>query len=452
MAADPTQSITKHTYSSPLVADLKHALAQLADLPPSLNVPYLSVALDWRIEGTKPGRQPPLELRSSERNTAPREAGGSWRPSVEVFDVESKRLIEPYGPHGQAFDSLTADAERIRNSFDTDLDPAAKGAFYTACSAKDVFESFAVGAPTRTRLQVGPVPMLYEIVRLIENNPVYAVLLADQRDATLSFIKDQTIAQDVELESSGYPRKQQQGGWSQQRYQARADERLDAFARDIAEQTQDALNNLNVDMLIVAGEEVITTALSDQFHETVKDRIIATIPLDIRTNDADLISVTLPTAAQAERKREAEAVRLLKDAIGVGNQGVAGAEGTILALQAGEVQTLVLADGFNGQGWADFAMPAYGVGAIPDEHPLGGDVSAITELPLEEILIRLALASDVEIQVVHPTMPSSEADLNANAVTTGEPLETDAARQLQELGGVGAIYRFALEPAPSERV
>lgn len=452
MATDPTQSITKHTYSSPLVTDLKRALTRLAALPPSLDVPYLSVALDWQIEGTKPGRQPPPELRSSERNTAPRESGGSWRPSVEVFDVESKRLIEPFGPHGEAFDSLTADVERIRNSFDTDLDPAAKGAFYIACSAKGVFESFGVGTPIGTRLQVGPVPMLSEILRLIEDNPVYAVLLADQREATLSFIKDQTIARDVELESSGYPRKQQQGGWSQRRYQSRADERLDAFAKDIAEQTRDALTNLNVDMLIVAGDEVITTALNENFHETVKDRIIATISLDIRTNDADLVSATLPIAAQAERKREAEAVRVLKDAIGVGDQGVAGAEGTLVALQAGEVQTLVLADGFSGQGWADFSMPAYGAGAIPAEHPLGGDVSAIVKLPLEEILIRLAIASDVEIQVVHPNVPSSEAEMNANAVATGGPLETDAARELRKLGGVGAIYRFALEPAPSESV
>jgi hypothetical protein len=72
MATDPVQQIRELEHDTPLAMDLTAKLAQLAALPPSTEAPYLTVSLDWRQEGSAPGRFQPAEPKRSERR-APRE-------------------------------------------------------------------------------------------------------------------------------------------------------------------------------------------------------------------------------------------------------------------------------------------------------------------------------------------------------------------------------------------
>ena len=59
MATDPVQQIRELEHDTPLAMDLTATLARLAALPPSTEAPYLTVSLDWRPEGSAPGRFPP---------------------------------------------------------------------------------------------------------------------------------------------------------------------------------------------------------------------------------------------------------------------------------------------------------------------------------------------------------------------------------------------------------
>jgi hypothetical protein len=61
MATDPIRRIRERGHEIPLTFGVRDALSRLAHLPPSLDVPYLTVSLDWTPEGTDPGREPPLQ-------------------------------------------------------------------------------------------------------------------------------------------------------------------------------------------------------------------------------------------------------------------------------------------------------------------------------------------------------------------------------------------------------
>jgi hypothetical protein len=452
VATNPIQRIRDHAHDSPLDLDAARTLGQLATLPPSTAAPYLSLSLDWRPQGSDPGRAPASEPRPSERRSGRDDGfreGTSRRPSRQVFEREVAKVIEGYGPRGAAFDSLTADIERIGTFLDEELNPAAQGIFIVACSAAGVFEPLALGLPLPTRLAVGPTPALGALARLIEDHPAYAVLLADQHEATLSFITQATRGQSVALESTDYPRKQQQGGWSQRRFQARADERVAAFARGIADEVARALDETGVDLLVVAGDEVITSALDPAFHPTVKERIIETIRLDNRASEREIVEATHPLAEQAEREREISAAAAVRDAVGAGGLGVAGAEATVTALQAGQVETLVIGDDFAAGGWADYGLPVYGVGEPPSEHPAGGDPADLVAIALEEEVIRLALLTGAEVQIVHSAVPLDWVEGAAIPEAGTLPPRSEAATLLDELGGIGAVLRFALDDEQS---
>lgn len=444
MATDPIQAIRERAHDTPHDLDVWRTLLDLAALPPSTEAPYLSLSLDWRPAGDDPGRTPAVEPRPSERRARRNEEGVSRRPSRQQIERELAELVTAHGPRGDVFDSVSSDAERITDFLDNELDPAAQGVFIVACSANGVFTPLVLGVPLPTQLVVAPTPALGALAWLVDDHPTYGILLADQHTATLSLITQATMGHTLDLDSTGYPRKQKQGGWSQRRFQARADERVDAFARGIADEVQTVLDDASVTMLVVAGDEVITSALDAMFHPSVKERIIDTIRLDIGASEGEIIAATLPIVERAEREREVKAVNDLQDGIGAGSLGAGGAEATLSALQGGQAAALVVVDDFAAPGWADYSMPLYGVGPVPAEHPAGGNPADITPVALEEELIRLALQTGAAVQIVHTAVPVGSAAEGEIPEAGSAPPRTEAALALDELGGVGALLRFSI--------
>jgi peptide subunit release factor 1 (eRF1) len=196
-------------------------------------------------------------------------------------------------------------------------------------------------------------------------------------------------------------------------------------------------------MLVVAGDEIITSALDEEFHQTVKERIVGTLRLDNNLSANEIGQAAEPLVTAAERVQEAEAVATLNDGLGDGGLGAAGAKATLAALQAGQVRTLILTDDFQQEAWVDFDLPVYGLGAVPKAHPAGGDRENMTEVRLEELLVWLALQTGADIQMIHTESPISAED-RADIPDAGEqPPRSEPALAMDEFGGVGALLRYA---------
>jgi peptide subunit release factor 1 (eRF1) len=449
VATDPVQQIRELEHETPLAIDLTATLTRLAALPPSPEAPYLTVSLDWRPEGSAPGRFEAPEPKRSERRAPREEDGAPRRPAWQELRRGLDEAVQSYGPRGAAFESLTADMERLTTYLDEELDPAATGVVIIACQHQGVFEPVPLDVPVDTSFTIGPIPSLRQLARAADDYPPYAIIAADQRDAYLWLMEGQTWDRGVQLEATGYPRKQQQGGWSQKRYQNRADERVEAFARTIAEETRRAFEEVNqpvkYEYLIVAADEPMFTALNGAFHESVKQRILGQITLPIEANITEVTAAAEPLVEDAERKREREAVQAVRDGVGAGGRGVAGAVDTITALETGQVMTLVMNDDFSQPGWADYTLPLYGVGNRPGEHPAGGDVANLVPTTVEDEVVRLALQIGAEVQLVRSAVPVGVEEQEQIPDADDPTPRSKAARALDELGGIGAVLRYALD-------
>ena len=398
MATDPIRGMTIEEFDTGFSNNLGATLRELAHLEPQLETPYLTVYLDWRPDGGSPG----------------------LRQGRTILENQLGRLRKHYEDDRPARLSFDADAERITAFLEKDLSPAVHGVVVISNHGADVFEHVVLAMPVPTMVTAGRTPALLELARIVEDYPRYAVLLADQLDATLSIFNRASRGQAVSIEGNDYPRKQKSGGWSQRRFQARADERIAHFARFVAEETRRALDENNVELLIVAGGEVITSALDPEFHQTVKKRIVATIPMDIRASEHEIIEATMPIIAKAEHMRERESIQHLQEAIGKGELGAAGPEATLLALQEGRAATTLMSSDFSMAGWADYRMNVFGVGEPPRVHPAGGDARDIVKIDLPEEIVRMTIVTGAE----------------------GEIIAADRAAELIKLGGVGAMLRF----------
>lgn len=442
MATDPLRGAGHETFDIPLTFGVREALVRLADPPPSLQAPYVTASLDWTPSGENPGREPTPEMRRSQARGSHRDAGEQRRPARHGMERELDRLLDAHGPRGAAFDNLKAAAERIASYIDDELDPSAQGVYIVANPERQVFEALALGLPIHTRIHAGPTPMLSPLARMVDDHPGYMVLLADQHEATLSLVRRARRGKRVWLDSSEYPRRTQQGGPSQRRYQARVDERISAFARKIAEETLHALRDADVDMLVVAGDEVITSELKAEFHETVTDRIVDWIRLDIKSSEQEILDATLPIVAEAERERELAKVQQIAGAVGADERGASGGAAVLRAVQAGQVSVLAMVDDYTEQGWADYRRDVFGVGPIPSSHPLDGEADELVPIALEEELIRRAVQTNADIEIVKTDVSSEDWD-DVGIPQTGSTLpRTEAAMQLDGLGGVGALLRY----------
>ena len=449
MATDPVQQIRELEHDTPLAMDLEATLARLAALPPSTEAPYLTVSLDWRPEGSAPGRFEAQEPKRSERRAPREDDGAPRRPAWQELRRGLDETVNGYGPRGAAFESLTADMERLTTYLDEELDPAATGVVVIACHHQKVFEPVPLDVPVDSGFTIGPIPSLRQLARAVDNYPPYAIIAADQRDAFLWLMEGQTWDRGVQLEATGYPRKQQQGGWSQKRYQNRADERVEAFARTIAEETRRAFEEVNApvpyEYLIIAANEPMFTLLNAELHETIRERVLGQITLPIEASITEVTAAAQPLIEEAERKREKEAVQAVRDGVGAGGKGVAGAVDTITALETGQVMTLVMNDDFSQPGWADYTLPLYGVGSPPREHPAGGDVANLVPTTVEDEVVRLALQIGAEVQLVRSAVPVGVEEQEQIPDADDPTPRSEAARTLDELGGIGAILRYALD-------
>jgi hypothetical protein len=449
MATDPVQQIRELEHDTPLATDLNATLARLAALPPSTEAPYLTVSLDWRPEGSAPVRFEAREPKRSERRAPREEDGAPRRPAWQELRRDLDETVNSYGPRGAAFESLTTDMERLTTYLNEELDPVATGVVVIACHHQGVFEPVPLDVPVDSGFTVGPIPMLRQLARAADDYPPYAILAADQRDAFLWLMEGQTWDRGIQLEATGYPRKQQQGGWSQQRYQNRADERVEAFARTIAEETRRAFEAVNApvpyDYLIISANEQMFTLLTSELHETIKERVLGQITLPIDANITEVTAAAQPLVDEAERKREMEAVQAVRDGVGAGGRGVAGAVDTITALETGQVMTLVMNDDFSQPGWADYTLPLYGVGSPPGEHPAGGDVANLVPTTVEDEVVRLALQIGAEVQLVRSAVPVGVEEQEQIPDADDPTPRSEAARALDELGGIGGILRYALD-------
>jgi hypothetical protein len=446
MATDPVERIRAFEHETPLAGDPAATMRRLANLPPSTEAPYLTVSLDWRPDGTEPGRLPPPELKRSQRRTLGEEAGPARRPSWQQVRRELDELVTQSGPRGTAFDSLSADVARLGTYVEEELDPAAKGVVVVANHHQNLFAPVPLDLPVPTSVATSAIPALLPLARAAAAERPYAVLVADQLEAILWLMTWQTWERGVQLESNEYPHHQKQGGLAQRRLQNRANERVEAFARTIAQEILQELGegDGSIPYLIIAADEPISSAVEAELHPTVKERILARIRLEVGANPTDVAAAAEPLIDEAERQRELDLVRAVRDGVGAGAQGVAGAEDTLTALQTGQVRTLVINDDFAQPGWADYSLPLYGTGEVPKEHPAGGDVANLRPTSLADEAVRLALSSGADVALVTTAVPVSQAELEHVPRADAATPRSEAALALDALGGIGAVLRYAL--------
>ncbi len=312
--------------------------------------------------------------------------------------------------------SVSEDLAAIRRYVEDELDRSGIAGIAVFSSSKSgLWEDLAVALPFRDRLHVGSRPLLIPLEGMLERFETFCVLLADRERARLLYVQQGQVDVLAEIHDD-VPGRHDQGGWSQSRYQRHIEDHVQRHLKHAARAVMLASERRPFDHLILAGAEELVAELERELHDYVARKVLDRIVLPTSVSADEVRNRVLGIEAELEARREAEELgRLTIEARAGTGRAVAGLADTLEALEAGRVETLVVAADLRAEGRR---CPRCGHLSLSEERcEACGAETEVADHIVEEA-VELAVRQKCRVETI------------------------GGAEELEALGGVGALLRF----------
>jgi peptide subunit release factor 1 (eRF1) len=315
--------------------------------------------------------------------------------------------------------SLERDMERIQAYLADEVNRAANGlALFASSGGGEFFEAIQLDVPIEEHwFFIGSVPHLYPLAKVIDQYPRYASVLLDTNRARI-FVFGLGSIERREQVKSDKTRRNSMGGWSQARYQRRADN----MHRDHVKEVVDALDKIvredRIQHVIVAGDDVVVPLLKEQLSKELEAKIVDIMSLQRDAGEDEIVEATLEVLRQKDAETDAERVQELVGAWQSSGLAAVGPAATLKALQMGQVEELLISA----------TLQSLRKTRLPDDSA-PGHVKAETSTPGSVDEAQLKLADELV----------TRAQQTSARVRFIEDPEL-----LKEFGGVGALLRFRI--------
>ena len=332
----------------------------------------------------------------------------------KVFNDRGKALPAE-SPERESFES---DAERIRQYLDDEKEQSWQGLAIFACSGAELFEAIPLEAPIAEHsLFISSVPHLYPLAKLVENYPRYAAVMLDTNKARIFVFGTSTEREETVVGEK--TRRTSKGGWSQARYQRRADNFHIHHVKEVVDTLDKIVREEELQQIVVSGAEVAMPILREQLPKHLADKILEIGPHEDGENGS-FVQRTMAALREKDAETDVEKVQELIDAWKSGGLGVAGPEATLSAFQLGQVEELIIT------ATPETLKP---VQTMPEDSA-PGDVQVATSSPGE-------------------TADEGRLKLSDELVTRAQQTAArirfiEDASLLAGVGGVGALLRFRI--------
>ena len=254
------------------------------------------------------------------------------------FDEQTRSLT---GETRAAFDKIF---HRVRQYLSEEVPASVKAVAIFVSTTGDLFETITLDVPIeQPSMHVGSVPHLYPLARLNDQYPRYAALLVDTNSADLYvFALGATKRHEAVINEK--TRRTQMGGWSQARYQRRADNFHKQHMKEVVDLLNKVVTQERLNHIVVACDEVAKPVLMEQLPKHLAEKVIDLAHVDVKSIEQhELLKETMEALRREDARTDAEHVQRMIDAWRAGGLAVAGVEATLRALDMRQVEELLIA-------------------------------------------------------------------------------------------------------------
>lgn len=349
-------------------------------------------------------------------NAEPNEHG---RDDFNIFLKKQLSVHEGrFAEESPELESYKNDVKKIQNYVEK-IPASADGVAIFACDAEDYFKTFEFDvAFEEHRFEIMDRPHIYPLARLVDQNPQFAVVLADLNETRIYLMQRGRIINSEEIENEKYTRSEA-GGWSQMRYQRRIDEMRKQNAKEVINELEKLVRDEDIRQIVLAGnKDVVIPILIEQMDDFLSEKVVGTTRMEIDTPEHEIIDKAEFVINRFDTLQDKEKIDQLKELNYAEGKGITGVVNTLKALANGQVQELYLTATF--------------------------DEIEYDENSVKEILDAYAPAEDGEM----PSAKNSHEIADEMIIRALESAERirfiEDENLLEEFGGAGALLRYTM--------
>ncbi len=310
--------------------------------------------------------------------------------------------------------ALRADFERLREYFASEFDRAGVlGAAVFAAGLENVWTPIELTEPVGDDVKVGRDFYVAPLVRLLGESDGAIVAVVGREQGRLYRLQAGRL-EELAARFDEQPRRHDQGGWSQARYQRHIDELALGHLRLVADELGRQVRRLHAPEVVVVGAEETRAEFLELLPGDVRSSVVGTTQAEAHASRSELYQAA-PVLDRVRAERERQSLERWREEAGRGGRAVAGWADTLEAASDGRVELLLFQDGADRPA---YQCPACGRAAVTDGScPLDGTA-------MEQRAEGVDLA-------VHQTLAHGGS---VRAVRDG--------RDLEPVEGIGALLRY----------
>jgi peptide chain release factor subunit 1 len=270
------------------------------------------------------------------------------------YDLQLERMLRPVREreHRAGRHDVCIDLKRIEDHVKGGFDRShTRGLALFASAADGLWEPLHLPVPVRNRLVVNQHPQVRQLEAVVERAERFAVVLADRQRARL-FVFQLGQLVDWSERFDALPRHEDDGGdMVKDQMRDHVDSATGRHLRRTADAAFELFQESGFDRLLVGAPGDIAGPLERSLHPYLRERIAARVPVPVGAREDEVREAAVAAEEEVQRRHEAADVERLRSAAGAGNGGVLGLDGVLTALVERRVDTLLVSDGFEAQGW-----------------------------------------------------------------------------------------------------
>ena len=331
-----------------------------------------------------------------------------------LLDEGEKRNDGMAQTHEQRL-GLKSDFERIREFFDEEFVRDGTRGYAVFCAGLDnLWQPVPLSERVPDEIKVSRDLYLAPLVPLVGRGDGAVVAVISREQGRLYRLRAGRLDEVADLFEE-QPRRHDQGGWSQARYQRHVDELARDHLKDVADELETQLRRLQFPRVVVVSPDELKSDFVDMLAGDARNAIVGWTTAEAHASDDALLQAALPVLEEWRERREAQTIERWREEAGRNGRASSGWEQTLEAASDARVECLLFQEGVEQAAWA---CPACGrVSVSGGRCPLDG-----TEM--EERAEGLDLA-------VHQVLAHG-----------GHVLALRHRRDLEPVGGIAALLRF----------
>lgn len=275
---------------------------------------------------------------------------------IELKDLikARKNELDSQKLNSKARDCVNSDLKKIQDYVTLEFSrEGVRTLVIFSCAGKKWWKVLTLSVPLRSHLEINSKPYVGPLTYVLDKYSRFLCILVERAKARMfevfagEILEHTDILDDVpgKVKEAGF------GGYEERRIERHIEDHVRRHYKHVAEAARNLVMKYQNDHLILGGTEQNTSEFRHFLHSTLQDKVVSTFVEDINASPKAVLERTMEIEQQIKEEEERKLLQRFLDQVNSGGLGIVGLDPTLKALQQGQVQYLVVKDGYETQGY-----------------------------------------------------------------------------------------------------